>query len=81
MGHIFCRGGVTLGGRTFLEIHYPSMTWLRCECGTDELSYEWTEPTGRCSRIDVQFGANSRQAVKELRPVIRMITAPRFKCD
>jgi hypothetical protein len=49
-GHAFHRDGVTIGGRTFLEIQYPTMTWVRCECGTDEFSCEWTEPTARCKR-------------------------------
>jgi hypothetical protein len=78
MGHAFHRDGVTLGGRTFLEIHYPTMTWLRCECGADEVSYEWTEPTGRCNRVDVQLRANSGRKVEKWRPMIRMITAPRI---
>jgi hypothetical protein len=70
MGHAFHRAGVTLGGRAFRETHYPTMTWVRCECGADEFSYEWTEPTGRCSRVEVQFHG---------RPQIRVITAPRIK--
>jgi hypothetical protein len=79
MGHAFHRAGVTLGGRTFLESHYPTMTWVRCECGADEFSYEWTEPTGRCSRVEVQFRANCGRDVEKWRPVIRVITAPRIK--
>jgi hypothetical protein len=81
MGHAFHRDGVTLGGRTFLEIHYPEMTWVRCECAVDEFSYEWTEPTGRCNRVDVRFRPNSGQAMDELRPVVRVITAPRMTSD
>ena len=77
LGHVFQRGGVTLGGRNFLEIHYPSMTWLRWECGADEISCEWTEPTGRCNRVDVQWCRGSCSNV-ELRPLIRVITAPRI---
>ena len=80
-GHAFHREGVTLGGRTFLEIHYPTMTWARCECGADEYSYEWTEPTGRCNRVDVQLRSNSGQNVEELRSVVRVITAPRMTSD
>jgi hypothetical protein len=81
MGHAFHRDGVTLGGRTFLEIHYPAMTWVRCECGADEFSYEWTEPSGRCNRVDVQFHQSSGQHVEEPRAVIRMTTAPRMTSD
>jgi hypothetical protein len=80
-GHAFHRDGVTIGGRTFREIQYPTMTWVRCECGTDEFSCEWTEPTGRCNRVDVQLRANSDQNLEDLRPVIRMITAPRMTSD
>ena len=68
MGRVFHRRGVTLGGRTFLEIHDPTMTWVRCECGPDEFSCEWTEPSGRCNRVDVQLHANR----------IRVTTAPRI---
>jgi hypothetical protein len=81
MGHAFHRDGVTLGGRTFLEIYYPTMTWVRCECGAGEFSYEWTEPTGRCNRIEVRIGANLGRNVEECRPVIHVITAPRTSCD
>jgi hypothetical protein len=69
MGHAFHRDGVTLGGRTFLEIHDPTMTWIRCECGADEFSCEWTEPSGRCNRVDVQLRANR---------LIRVTTAPKM---
>ncbi len=81
MGHAFHRDGVTLGGRTFQEIHYPTMTWARCELRADEFSYEWTEPTGRCSRVDVQFRANCAQDTRKPRPVIRVTTAPRIWSD
>lgn len=81
MGHAFQRCGVTLGGRIFLEVHYPSMTWLRWECGADEFSYEWTEPTGRCNRIDVRFRRACSENLKQLRPVIRVFTAPRIESD
>lgn len=54
IGHTFHREGVTLGGRTFLEVHFPAKTWIRYECGADEFSCEGTEPTGRCHRIDVR---------------------------
>ena len=77
MGHAFQRDGVTLGGRTFREIHYPTMTWARWERGADDFSYEWTEPTGRCSRVDVQFRANAGRYVAQRQPVIRVTTAPR----
>jgi hypothetical protein len=81
MGHAFHRVGVTLGGRTFLEIYYPTMTWVRCECGAGEFSYEWTEPTGRCNRVDVQFRASSGRNVEKWRPAIRVTTAPRIISD
>ncbi len=67
MGHAFHRKGFTLDGLSFLEIHYPSMTWVRCEYAADELSCEWTEPTGRCNRIEVLLRP----------PAIRILTAPR----
>ena len=79
LGHAFYRDGVTLGGRTFVEIHYPTMTWARCECGADEISYEWTEPTGRCSRIDIQLRPNSSHNVDITQRVIRITTAPRLR--
>jgi hypothetical protein len=81
MGRAFHRDGVTLAGRTFLEIHYPTMTWVRCECGADGFSYEWTEPTGRCNRVDVQFRAIYGRNVEKWRPVIRVITAPRINSN
>lgn len=77
LGDAFHRAGVTLGGRTFLEVHYPTKTWARWECGADEFSYEWTEPTGRCNRVEVQFRASPGQNLEESGPVIRVITAPR----
>jgi hypothetical protein len=58
IGHAFPRDGITLGGRTFLEIHYPTKTWIRYECGAGDFSYEWTELTGRCNRVEVRFRVN-----------------------
>ena len=81
MGHAFHRVRVTLGGRTFLESHYPTMTWVRCEYGADEFSYEWTEPNGRCSRVEVQLRGNSGRDAEEWCPVIRVITASRIRSD
>jgi hypothetical protein len=81
MGHAFHRAGVTLGGRSFLETHYPTMTWVRCECKADEFSYEWTEPTGRCNRVEIQLRGNSGRDAEKWRPVVRVMTAPRMKCD
>jgi hypothetical protein len=78
MGHAFHRDGVTLGGRTFVEIHYPTMTWVRCECGAGEFSCEWTEPTGRCHRVEVQFRANAGRNAEKWGPAIRVTTAPRI---
>jgi hypothetical protein len=78
MGHAFHRDGVTPGGRTFLEIYYPTMTWVRCECGAGEFSYEWTEPTGRCNRIDVRIGAQRGRNAEKWRPMIQVATAPRI---
>jgi hypothetical protein len=77
LGRPFLRDGVTLTGRTFLEIHYPTMTWVRCECGADGFSYEWTETTGRCNRVEVQFRANCGRNAEET-PEVRVITAPRM---
>jgi hypothetical protein len=81
LGHAFQRCGVTLGGRIFLEVHYPSRTWLRYEYGADEFSYEWTEPTGRCNRIDVLFRRTCCENGRQWRPVIRVFTAPRLESD
>lgn len=78
MGRAFHREGVTLGGRTFLEMHYPTKTWARSECGADEFSHEWTEESGRCNRVEIQLRANSAQNREGQRPVIRVITAPRM---
>jgi hypothetical protein len=77
-GHVFHREGVTLSGRAFLEVHYPAMTWVRCEFEADEFSCEWTEPTGRCNRIDIPLRANSAGNAEKLRPEIRVTTAPRI---
>ena len=79
MGRVFHRSGVTLGGHTFEEIHYPSMTRARLEWGVDEFSYEWTETTGRCIRIDVEYRACLGQTAGGLRPVIQVTMAPRIK--
>ena len=78
MGRKFYRDGVTFGGRSFLEIHYPTKTWLRCECVADEISCEWTDPTGRCSRLDLQLRPDSAHSAKRRQPVMRMTTAPRM---
>lgn len=77
-GHAFRRDGVTLGGRAFLELHYPRSTRIRCECADDEFSYEWTEPTGRCSRIDVRLRPSRGRNMQRQRPVVRLTTAPRL---
>lgn len=77
MGHAFRRDGITLGGRAFLETHYPTKTWARWESGAGEFSCEWTEPTGRCNRVEVEFHSIPGQNAEKLRPVIRVITAPR----
>ncbi|HTC54751.1 MAG TPA: hypothetical protein VK700_22640 [Steroidobacteraceae bacterium] len=81
LGQVFQRDGATLGGRTFLEVHYPTMTWIRCECADDEFTCEWTEPTGRCNRVEIQLRANSGRAVETPRSVIRVMTAPRMSAD
>ena len=81
MGRAFHREGVTLSGRIFREIHYPTMTWARWESGVHEFSYEWTEATGRCNRIEVKHPASPGQTVESLRPLIRVITAPRMTSE
>jgi hypothetical protein len=53
-GRMFFRTGVTLGGRAFLEVHYPRGTWLRCEFGAAVSVYEWTDPNGRCNRLETK---------------------------
>ncbi len=53
-GHVFCRRGFTLGGRTFHEAHYPNGTWMRCESQGRRTACEWTDLLGGCHRIEVR---------------------------
>jgi hypothetical protein len=78
-GHTFCRTGVTLGGRAFLEIHYPGGTWLRCEFGPADSVYEWTDPNGRCNRLETRPRLNTDQSPYASSPMIRVITAPALR--
>ena len=75
-GRTFRRAGTTLDGRTFLEIHYPKGTWLRCEYSRTQLSYEWTEPNGRCNRLEARFRAVGNRNTPILQPSIRFYAAP-----
>ena len=52
-GHVFCRCGFTVGGRTFHEAYYPNSTWMRCESRGRRTLCEWTDPRGGCHRIEV----------------------------
>ncbi len=53
-GRVFCRCGLTLNGSTFHEAHYPDGTWMRCESRERSTICEWTDPLGRCHRIEVR---------------------------
>lgn len=75
-GHTFCRTGVTLGGRAFLEVHYPRGTWLRCEFGAAGSVYEWTDENGRCNRLETRLRLDASQGAYTSWPMIRLITAP-----
>jgi hypothetical protein len=53
-GRAFVRNGLTVGGRTFWEIQYRDGTWMRCETQSTQAICEWTEPDGRCNRLEVR---------------------------
>lgn len=53
-GREFVREGITLGGRTFWEVQFTDGTWARCETEPSRLTCEWTEPDGRCKRLELR---------------------------
>jgi hypothetical protein len=55
-GRSFVRNGLTPGGNTYCEIQFTDGTWMRCEMGSAGTFYEWTEPDGRCNRIELLDG-------------------------
>jgi hypothetical protein len=56
-GRDFVRNGLTVTGDTFWEIQFRDGTWLRCETGGTSSSCEWTEPDGRCKRLELRLTA------------------------
>jgi hypothetical protein len=54
-GRTFVRNGLTVSGKTFCEIQFRDGTWLRCETGDASTSCEWTEPDGRCNRLELRL--------------------------
>jgi hypothetical protein len=56
-GRTFVRNGLTASGKKFLEIQFRDGTWMRCEAESTRAIYEWTEPDGRCNRIEVRSTA------------------------
>jgi len=53
-GRAFVRSGLTIGGKTFWEVQFGDGTWIRCEREPMQAVYEWTEPDGRCNRLEVR---------------------------
>jgi len=53
-GRAFVRSGLTMGGQTFWEVQFRDGTWIRCERESMQAVYEWTEPDGRCKRLEVR---------------------------
>jgi hypothetical protein len=56
-GHAFVRKGLTMDGKTFWEIQYKDGTWMRFETRSRQAICEWTEPDGRCNRLEVRSTA------------------------
>lgn len=75
-GHTFCRTGVTLGGKAFLEVHYPRGIWLRCEFGPTGSVYEWNDANDRCNRVETEPCPDTSQSAYTLWPVIRVNKVP-----
>jgi hypothetical protein len=76
-GRTFFRTGVTLGGRAFLEVHYPRGIWLRCEFGPAGSVYEWNDANGCCNRLETEPCPDAGQSAYTLWPVIRVNKVPR----
>lgn len=60
-GRAFIRTGLTVGGRAFWEIQFRNGTWMRSENGAALAFCEWTEPDGRCHRLEV-LARNARRS-------------------
>ncbi len=56
-GRAFVRTGVTVNGGTFWEIQFRDGTWMRYETGASQAICEWTEPDGRCKRLELRVVA------------------------
>jgi hypothetical protein len=56
-GRAFLRTGLTVGGKTSREIHFRDGTWMRSETASTWTSCEWTEPDGRCNRVELRASA------------------------
>ena len=52
-GRPFVRNGRTVGGKTFWEVQFTGGTWMRFETASRQVICEWTEPDGRCNRLEV----------------------------
>lgn len=53
-GHAFIRNGLTVGGKSFWDIQFRDGTWMRCEKKYRQAICEWTEPDGRCNRLELR---------------------------
>lgn len=56
-GRAFLREGLTVGGKTFWEIQFRDGTWMRYEEKYRQAICEWTEPDGRCNRLELRSSA------------------------
>jgi hypothetical protein len=54
-GRTFVRNGLTVSGKSFWEVQFRDGTWLRCETGVASMFCEWTEPDGRCTRLELRL--------------------------
>lgn len=53
-GRTYVRNGLTASGKTFWEVQFADGTWMRCERESTKAICEWTEPDGRCNRLEVR---------------------------
>jgi len=53
-GRAFVRNGLTVSGKMFWEIQFKDGTWMRCESERTQAICEWTEPAGRCNRLELR---------------------------
>ena len=61
-GRAFVRTGLTVRGNPFWETQFTDGTWMRCETNSTQAICEWTEPDGRCNRLEVRAIAPSLPA-------------------